>query len=446
MAARAVRVLLAAPMLCWSFASSELQASFIQSDPGGRGDLSVQIWVEQTSPDLSFGYWLSQPAYVAVFEIAPGLGTGLVYPGHGLGPGAFAEGAFAGTGEHPEVRVFQQDFIRRGIRGLRDRRGLRRYGGSFGSYLSLGATGGGLTGTGYLFIVAARDPLDLSRFQSARTVGLVSYSEGDRYRTSTLGDVRTTMEALIYDLVGGRPASEWSVSYTAFSLDVLDRGSRFGPYSSFLDCRFGYSAFLGGYPFGGATGILSIPISVSDGLFGFDAFGGIPGLVGRSGCGRFLFFGREAQAGGAGPAGGGGGTSEVSSLPVNIYPRLPAERGAPLKRDFGSPGATALPQIPKGGLPSHIERTTRGPTLESPAPSAEGARAGEEAPPQALPSPPTVHRVAAPTVRRASPRPAVRRAPPRPTVRRASPRPAVRRAPPRPAVRRAPPRPAVRRA
>lgn len=226
------------------------------ADGSGPG---IDLWIESPHPDLDFGYHLSERAYVAVFEVIPGLGATLVWPDRERGRAHLGSGRLVGTGTHYGT-------LRRNDRAFQ--RTLA------GRHLSA-RHGYGLHGPdrGYLLLVASRVPLDLWRFGRLDDYrytpsGLAGQAAFDRGPPGSL-------ERLVRRVVAEPDGGGWSAAYVSYSL--LRYADRFAG-------GYGTSTCFGFLP--GFTGFGFLPIgSYRHGGFGLGFpsfhFPGFRGLGGR---------------------------------------------------------------------------------------------------------------------------------------------------------------------
>lgn len=343
-------------------ASSQDLQLLAPADGDGPG---VDLWIESARADLEFGYWVSEPAYVAVFEVIPGVGTTLVVPEREGARERVEAGHRATGGSHYASLYRDEDAFARTLGGrflsARHGYGVRE------------------PHRGYLLLVASRAPLQLWAFTR-----LDDY----RYTASGLDDhapydagIRTTAERLVELVVATPGAGAWSAAYVSYSLlPYADRYS-FGHTAS--SCGYGLPGYgflpvgahrYGGYgiglrsahfpgyrsfgraPYGRGIGLWSDPFG-----FGFPSAFGFP-------------FGFASPFGLRSACGFGFGTFPFHRFRDPLFPPRPI---GPVSPPVGGGQRTAI--VP----PPNIFRRVPTPTLERPvpdSPAAEVTRALETAP------------------------------------------------------------------
>lgn len=213
-----------------SAAAQEIERLAPAESPGP----AVDLWVESSQPDLDFGYWLSEPAHVAIFKVIPGLGTTLVLPERDGPRGPVEVGRRAAGGSHyASLRREERGFAKT----LDGRWPSDRYG-----------YGVGGPDRGYLLLVASRAPLHLWAFTRLDDYRHTAGALGRR--TPYRAGIRTTAERLIELVVASPEAGGWSAAYLPYALRPHSDRFAFGRsvHSTSL-CAYGLPGY-GFLPFG----------------------------------------------------------------------------------------------------------------------------------------------------------------------------------------------------
>lgn len=107
----------------------------------------LRAFLTAPSPGSPLGFYVSRPAYVALFEVVPGQGVGLLYPGRATGP---LDGrAFAGYTSAASISPFGADRY--------------RFAGAMSSVFDA-ASAGAWDGPHFLFLIASERPLDVEQY------------------------------------------------------------------------------------------------------------------------------------------------------------------------------------------------------------------------------------------------------------------------------------------
>lgn len=211
---------------------------------------ALDLWIESSHPDLDFGYWVSEPSYVAVFEVIPGLGATLVLPDRDGPRGPVEIGRRAAGGSHYASLA-------------RDARGWRQ---ALDRGWASHAPGYGVRrpDRGYLLLVAARAPLHLWAFTRLDDYRHAASGRGER--TPYGAAIRTAAQRLIELVVASPEAGGWSAAYLPYSLRLgEDRFALGRSIHSASLCAYGFPAY--GFPPFGSYGYGGYGIGLRSGRF-----------------------------------------------------------------------------------------------------------------------------------------------------------------------------------
>lgn len=251
---------------------------------------AIDLWLESSHDDLEFGYWVSEPAYIALFEIVPGLGATLIQPDRDRGQSD--TGRRAAAGEH-YGRLYRGTAFRHTLGG---RTLSARYG--YGIHRPE---------RGYLLLIASRTPLELWRFGRLEDYRYTAAGLGAH--TPFDGAARRTAERLVDRVVAHPSAGGWSAAYVSYSL--LPQLSRFASGFGSSLCGYGLGAWpfgfgsyaylpIGAYRYGGYghglrsvffPGFRGFGLASSYPFFWTDPFGIVPGFDYGTGIGYPCGFG-----------------------------------------------------------------------------------------------------------------------------------------------------------
>src|SRR5438552_1865203 len=130
-------------------------------------------------PTHGLGFWVNQSAYVAVFDITPGSGIGLLYPNFGRDLERPVSAGPRWAAVSPAYRANQAFFERPGA-------------------------GSGMR---YLFLIASRAPLNIDN-----TVGYADYLRTKMGPVAFTGGAFASMKTLISEVVPEQPEGDWTTA------------------------------------------------------------------------------------------------------------------------------------------------------------------------------------------------------------------------------------------